>query len=237
MNRLMLSVAAAIVSATIGAQAEVQKKDVNIQAPDGVILKGTYFSPGNLGPGMLLLHQCDMDQRAWDGLASDLANAGLHVLTFDFRSFGETGGDDAAREKWPGDVDAAYAHLLSQDGVDRTRVAVGGASCGVAQSADLATRRPEIKTLLLLSSSRAAAAKDHIANTPALAVFGAASEGDEGSAAGIREALEASKHPRSVLKIYPGTEHGVPMFEKNSELRPAIVNWLTTQLAVRAGTD
>ena len=226
MNRLMLSVAAAIVGATIGAQAEVQKEDVNIQAPDGIMLKGTYFSPGSLGPGMLLLHQCDMDQRAWDGLASDLANAGLHVLTFDFRSFGETGGDDAA-----------YAHLLSQDGVDRTRVAVGGASCGVAQSADLATRRPEIKTLLLLSSSRAAAAKDHIANTPALAVFGAVSEGDEGSAASIREALEASKHPRSVLKVYPGTEHGVPMFEKNSELRPAIVSWLTTELAVRAGTD
>ncbi len=245
MRKFMLTVAALVVSSAIGAHAEVQKKDVDIQAPDGVKLKGTYLSPGRPGPAMLLLHQCNMDRHAWEGLASDLADAGVHVLRLDFRGYGESGGERSqdratqqtiVREKWPGDVDAAYAYLLAQNGVDRARVAAGGASCGVGQAASLAARRPEIKTLMMLSSSTAEASKDYIMNTPALAVFGGASEEDERSAASIKAALGASKNPDSVLKIYPGAEHGVPMFDKNPELRPMIVNWLKAQLLVKTGS-
>src|SRR6516165_6255212 len=95
-----------------GLSAETQKKDAVIKAADGIDLKVTYFSPGRPGPGILLLHQCNMDRHAWDGLAKDLADAGFHVVTLDYRGFGESGGDRAQREKWPGDVDAAYAYLL-----------------------------------------------------------------------------------------------------------------------------
>ncbi|MBV8729942.1 MAG: hypothetical protein JO336_09045, partial [Acidobacteriia bacterium] len=56
-------------------------------------------------------------------------------------------------------------------------------------------------------------------------------EGDTNAAKGIREAEQASKNPHSTLKIYAGTEHGVPMFAKNAELEPMIVQWLKTQLA------
>src|ERR1700722_2349872 len=95
-----------------GLSAEVIKKDVDIKAPDGVNLKGTYFSAGRPGPAMLLLHQCNMDRHAWDGLAEDLAGNGFNVLTIDYRGFGESGGGkstdpdarSAARQKWPGDV-------------------------------------------------------------------------------------------------------------------------------------
>src|SRR5579864_1443512 len=72
--------------------ADTQKKDVDIKAPDGTSLKGSYFSPGRPGPAILLLHQCNMDRHAWDGLAKDLVDAGFHVLTFDFRGYGESGG-------------------------------------------------------------------------------------------------------------------------------------------------
>ena len=63
-----------------------------------------------------------------------------------------------------------------------------------------------------------------------LAIFGAASEGDTGAAAGIKAALEASKNAKSTLKMYGGTEHGVPMFAKNAELQPMIVAWLKARL-------
>jgi dienelactone hydrolase len=227
-----------------GLSAEVHKKDVDIKAPDGVDLKGTYFSAGQPGPAILLLHQCNMDRHAWDGLAQDLAGNGFHVLTIDFRGFGESGGGkftdpaqrSAAREKWPGDVDAAYAYLIGQKGVDQARVAVGGASCGVTQSSDLAARHMEIKALLLLSGMASDPAKAYIAGNPSLPVFGAASEGDTGAAKGIREAVSASKDPKSTLKIYPGTEHGVPMFAKNPDLEPMIVAWLKAQLPGAGGT-
>jgi len=34
-----------------------------------------------------------MDRHAWDGLAKDVADAGFHVLTIDYRVYGESGGD------------------------------------------------------------------------------------------------------------------------------------------------
>jgi len=243
----MKTIAIAIVATltfAAGLSAEVQKKDVDIKAPDGVNLKATYFSAGRPGPAMLLLHQCNMDRHAWDGLAADLAGNGFNVLTVDYRGFGESGGSKstdpdtraANRQKWPSDVDAAYAYLTNQKGVDQSRVAVGGASCGVTQSSDLATRHHEIRALLLLSGMASDAAKAYIASNPSLPVFGAASEGDTGAAKGIQEAVSASKDTKSVIKIYAGTEHGVPMFAKNPELEPMIVQWLKAQLPPAGGT-
>jgi dienelactone hydrolase len=192
-----LTIASTLIFA-VGLSAEVQKKDVDIKAPDGVNLKGTYLSPGRLGPAMLLLHQCNMDRHAWDALAADLADNGFHVLAIDYRGYGESGGDKytdadqrraAMQQKRPGDVDAAYAYLTSQKGVDPARIAVGGASCGVTPSSDLATRHHEIKALMLLSGTASDAAKAYIAASAPLPVFGAASEGDTGAAKGIKEAV------------------------------------------------
>ena len=219
-----------------GLSAETQKKDAVIKAADGIDLKVTYFSPGRPGPGILLLHQCNMDRHAWDGLAKDLADAGFHVVTLDYRGFGESGGDRAQREKWPGDADAAYAYLLAQKDVDKTRVAAGGASCGVTLSSDLANRHHEVRALMLLSGQASDAAKAYLTATPAIPVFGAASDGDTSAAKGINEAVAASKNPHSTIKIYSGTEHGVPMFAKNAELEPMIVTWLKTQLAPPGGS-
>jgi dienelactone hydrolase len=245
MKRCVATLTAAFLAVATAASAQVQKKDIDIKAPDGVSLKATYFSPERPGPAILLLHQCNMDRHAWDSLASDLAGGGVHVLTLDFRGYGESGGDkltDAAQrravvqEKWPGDVDAAYAYLLSQKGVDTSHLAAGGASCGVTQSSDLAARHHDIKTLLALSGTATDATRTHIAQTPALAIFGAASDGDSGAAKGIREILDASKNPRSTVKIYGGTEHGVPMFARNPELEPMIVAWMKQQLLPKGGT-
>jgi dienelactone hydrolase len=237
--RAILSILVAALALEISVLAEPQTQDVDIKAPDGVILKGTFFSTGRTGPAMFLLHQCNMDRHAWDGLAKDLVEAGISVLTIDFRGFGESGGERSGfaeltqtviPRKFPGDVDAAYAFLLSQPNVDKSRLAAGGASCGVTQSTNLATRHPEVKTLMLLSGIASDEGKAHIAKTPALAIFGAAAEEDRSAAAGIKAALEASKNPQSVLKIYEGAEHGVPMFAKNPELQPMIVAWLKKQL-------
>jgi dienelactone hydrolase len=246
MKCVVMTIAAlTLAGAAAAAQKDVQRKDVDIKSAN-VMLKGTYFSPGRPGPAMLLLHQCNMDRHAWDTLAADLAGAGIHVLTIDYRGYGESGGEkltDAAerrismQQKWPGDVDAAYDYLVAQKGVDKAHVAAGGASCGVTQSSDLATRRHDIKTLVLLSGNASDATRAYIAQTPGLAVFGAASDGDGNAPKAIKEIVEASKNPQSVVKIYTGTEHGAPMFAKNPDLEPMIVSWVKARLTAKTGTD
>src|SRR5687767_12950878 len=104
--------------------------DVQLVAPDGVKLKATYYAAAKPGPGLLLLHMCNSNRQAWSRLASQAAARGYHVLTMDYRGYGESEGtrstDGAAQqaivtEKWPGDVDAAFTWLTSQKDVDRQR--------------------------------------------------------------------------------------------------------------------
>jgi len=231
--------------------ASAEKRDVDIRAVDGTILKGSYFFPDKSGPAILLFHQCNMDRHAWDSLANDLVKVGFHVLTFDLRGFGQTGGalpppppppPSAARGAstqpvptalplpFMQDGEAAYAYLLSQKGVDKARIAAGGASCGVELSTNIASRHADLRALVLLSGGTNSGALAHIAATPSLPVFGSAAERDPDGTE-IRKILAASKNTGSTLKMYAGTEHGVAMFAKNPELRPLIVKWLQQQLS------
>ena len=92
---------------------------VDPKAADGTIQKATYFAAANPGPGVLQVHQSHRTRDSWDGVARQLAAAGINTPTPDMRGFGETGGTppffkrtDAERAKvramWPSDVDTAF---------------------------------------------------------------------------------------------------------------------------------
>ena len=60
-----------------------------------------------------------------------------------------------------------------------------------------------------------------------MGVFGAAAEDDQviaGVAGVITRAVDGSKNPRSTATIVKGTEHGLPMFDKNPDLEPQLVS-------------
>lgn len=221
--------------------AETTSTDVDIVSADGAKLRATYTSPGTSGPAMLLIHQCNLDRTAWKELTDQLVGAGVHVLAMDLRGFGESPGEpmrnraefQALMQVSPPDVDAALDFLLSQDGVDSKRVGAGGASCGAMLTADLAARNDKITTLMLLSGTPSEEAREHIAGTKKLAVFTAATRGDDvtpGVANWLEHAADSSPNRRSTAKIFDGTEHGLPMFEKNPSLGPDLIDWLKARL-------
>ncbi len=235
----LIAATALVASAIVPAWAKTM--DVDLETSDGTKLKATYMSPGKPGPAMLLIHQCNMDRSSWSVIAPQLVDAGVHVLTMDLRGFGESegvgmrgeGGFRSFMQNSTADVDMAYAYLVGQAGVDGARVAVGGASCGAMLTADLASRQSGITALMLLSGPPSEAAVAYMAATPGLAVFAAAASGDmvvKGVADQLQSAVDGSKHPHSTAKIYDGPEHGLPMFEKNADLQPALVTWLKTEL-------
>src|ERR1700687_5350487 len=81
-----------ILAAACAAQQAPAPRVVNLTAADGTKLKGTFFSAGKAGPGVLLLHQCNQQRKGWDGLATQLAAAGISVMTLDYRGYGESEG-------------------------------------------------------------------------------------------------------------------------------------------------
>jgi len=135
-----------ILAVSCAAQQAPAPRVVDLAAADGTKLKATFYSAGKPGPGVLLLHQCNQQRKGWDGLATQLAAAGISVLTLDYRGYGESEGTapkdlppaegaKVLNEKWPGDVDVAYGYLVSQPGVNARVIGAGGASCGVNQGA------------------------------------------------------------------------------------------------------
>lgn len=225
------------------AQTPPAPRVVNVIAEDGNILKGTYFSAGKPGPGFLLLHQCNRQRKVWDALASGMAASGINVLTVDFRGFGESGGTraqmlikqgkDVITDKWPADMESAFALLRSQKGVTRDLIGVGGASCGVNQAVQLARRHPQqVHALVLLSEGTDKEGRAFLRSSRNLPMFLAAADDDPDPAvADIMKWLAGISPDRAnKFEHYSKGGHGVEMFAAHPELPKEIIEWVTANL-------
>jgi dienelactone hydrolase len=221
---------------------------VDLSASDGTKLKATFFAAGKPGPGVLLLHQCNRQRKVWDGLAQQLAAAGINVLTLDYRGFGESGGErfdklapqaqgQVNREKWPGDIDQAFHYLVSQPGVRKDAVGVGGASCGVNNSIQTARRHPgEVKSLVLLSGNTDFNGRQFLREAKLPVLFSVADDDEFApSILAIEWLFIITPNPGKKFLHYTNGGHGADMFPVHPELPAAIVEWYTTTLIKTPG--
>jgi dienelactone hydrolase len=219
------------------------QKDVDITAPDGIKLRATFFAAGKPGPGVLLLHMCNTTRKSWEPVAKQLSEKGINALTIDNRGFGESGGPrfDLSKpdvikqlnEKWPGDFDAAYEFLASQPGVDKTRIAAGGGSCGVDNALKLAERHTDLKSLVLLAGGTDLAGINYIAQHPELPIFTAAAADDQYNPNTIQLMQwfsEISGNPRTKFSGFKDGRHGTEIFGPHPELVDQIVAFLVDTL-------
>lgn len=218
----------------------------DLTTADGIGLKATYFAAGKSGPGVLLLHQCNRQRKVWDGLAKQLALAGVNVLTLDLRGFGESGGTPQAQatpqqqaelqRKWPDDIDVAFQYLKSQPGVTQDVMGVGGASCGVNNSVQTARRHSEVKSLMLLSGSTNRDGRQFL-RTSNLPVFFAVADDDEfpPTVEAIEWLYTLTGNPGKDLKHYQTGGHGADMFPVHPELPKEIAAWFVTTLIKTPG--
>ncbi len=225
--------------AAASAAEPIRGQDLEVRAPDGVALRATYWSPGRPGPGVLLLHMCNSDRKAWAGLGPLLAAKGLHALALDYRGYGESGGERPAefqerqriiREKWAGDVDAAFEALRARLGAEAPIVGAAGGSCGVHQAIQLARRHPEVRTVALLAGNTDAEGEDFLAASPWLPVFAAAARDDFGAVPGTRWVQGFSSNPANRFAEYPDGGHGTEIFAVHADLEPAIAAWFEEHL-------
>lgn len=222
-------------------------RDVTLTAADGTPLKAAYYAAAQPGPGVLLLHMCNTTRKSWEPLAPQLAAAGIHALSLDYRGFGESGGDradalapqDAQRiitEKWPGDIDKAYEFLLAQPGVNKARIGAAGGSCGVNQAVRFAARHPEVGSLVLLAGGLDAEGIRFLTETPSVPLFAAAAADDQFDANApdtMRFILALSGNPRNKFAGFKDGKHGTEIFGPHPELPKQIVAWYVDTLITR----
>ncbi|HLN03825.1 MAG TPA: hypothetical protein VK335_31350 [Bryobacteraceae bacterium] len=242
---------------------------VDLKASDGTILKASYFPAAKPGPGVLLLHQFNRTLKAWDDLAGQLAAAGINTLTVDMRGFGESGGTpntkltDAERAKVrtmrPSDIDTAFQYLVSQPGVKRDVIGVGGAGeLGVGRSVEVARQHSaEVKSLALLSGETLQDGLQFLRQASQLPGLFVVADDDEYPP--TVEAMEllyiTSSNPGKKFVHYSAAQeapwlwyegpevgkapanggHGTDMFKVHPELPGIIVDWFVTTLIKTPG--
>jgi pimeloyl-ACP methyl ester carboxylesterase len=211
------------------AGAQVAVSDLDVIAADGAKLRATYVSPGKPGPGVLLLHQCNMDRKSWAKFATELARTGIHSLAVDYRGFGESprGGSPESRSS---DLDAALASLISRKGVNNHSIALVGASCGVDNAVRLAERAGTIKVLMLLSGPVSAAGLKYLHDHPRISIFGAASSSEEFAVSALRAAAGSSSNRNTLVEVVTADGHGAPLFDADPILLSKAIEWLTRAL-------
>ena len=253
----LLSAVAIFVAEAFAKETKSTGRVVDLKSTDGTILKATYFAAAKSGPGALLFHQSNRTRESWDGVAQQLAAAGMNVLAVDSRGHGGSGGI-YDNKKTPEDVDAAFNYLVSQPGVKRDAIGAGGAGwLGVIGSVEAARRHPEIKSLVLMSGEtlRDGLQFLHQASLlPELFVFS-----DEDEYPPTQDAMKllyvTASSPSKKLVHYSAAEdapwlwyetsdagkvsahggHGTDMFKVHPELPGIIVQWFVTTLIKTPG--
>ena len=179
---------------------------VDITATDGVQLVG--HLAGSDGPGIVFGHMYPADQRSWTSFAEEMAKAGFRTLTFDFRGYGESGGEKnvAAIDR---DMEGAYRFMI---GRKIRPVYVAGASMGGTAALIVAARVP-VAGVATLSAPVAFRGLDATSSLGALTMpkLFIASADDAPAAAAVKELVARSPEPKT-LTVVPGTAHGTDLF-------------------------
>jgi dienelactone hydrolase len=241
---------------------------VELNASDGAMLKATYFAAAKPGPGVLLLHQSNRARKSWDAVAGQLAGAGIYTLTLDMRGFGDSGSPytkltDAeraqVRSRWPGDVDTAWQYLVSQPGVKRDVIGVGGAGWfGVLHSVEIARQHPaEVRSLVLLSGETLQDGLQFLRQAVQLPELFVVADDDEypptveamellyitASNPGKKFVHYSAAHEApwvwyetaDVDKVPATGGHGTDLFKIHPDLPGIVVNWFVTTLIQAPG--
>jgi len=224
---------------------------VDLKTANGTNLKGTYFAAAKPGPGVLLFHQSNRTRKSWDDVGRQLAAIGINVLTVDADP------NKTRKQRWPGDLNAAFEFLRSQPGVNRDVIGVGGAGViGVEDSVETARLHPaEVKSLVLLAGETESL--DFLRQATQLPELFVADDNDEYPP--IVEAMEllyvtasspsrkfvhySASHevpwlwyePFDLGRVPAGGGHGTDMFIVHTELPGIIVDWFVTTLIKTPG--
>lgn len=175
---------------------------------DQIVLNGRLYGDDH-DTLVILTHMRPNDQTAWFPFAQALADYGYAALTFDFRGYGASDGDQDFA-KLDEDLEAAINYMRARG---RDKIFLVGASMGATTAIDVAAVE-DVEGVVSISAPSEFEGHDAVAaignvSEPKLLI---ASEGDAAARVSLEELLAAAGQPVE-SQIYPGDAHGTDLFE------------------------
>jgi dienelactone hydrolase len=203
--------------------APAASESVSFQTEDGLTIRGHLFGDGETA--VILCHMRPSDQSSWYPFAEELAASGYTALTFDFRGYGESEGDQEL-SKIDLDVEAAVGAMRERG---NERIYLVGASMGGTASLMVAARE-EVAGVVAVSAPaqfEGLSAEEIIAqvNEPKLFI---ASAGDSSAMTSLETLFEQAPEPKE-QRVFEGSAHGTALLEEEhaQEAKAAITSFLS----------
>jgi|SRR5919108_2781277 pimeloyl-ACP methyl ester carboxylesterase len=202
---------------------------VRFETDDGIVLTGELRGTGPAA--VVMAHAYPEDRRSWADFAEFLQGKGYLTLTFDFRGYGDSAGEQDVPEMWR-DVVAATARLRAR-GADR--VVLIGASMGGTASL-IAAARSSVNGVITLSAPTTfmglSAPAEVLAAIDEPKLFLAAA--GDGSAAESAQALYEQSSGGKRVEIVTGEGHGTELLEggQTEVVRNLILQFLAANTKV-----
>jgi len=147
----------AYMPSTGASQTPVGAEDIWFTTADGLSLHGWFFRArdaelGQPRPAVLHLHgnAGNMANHVW--FSEFLTDHSMHVMMFDYRSYGQSDKGKLRRDPVLKDAHAALDALLARDDVDPDRVGVYGVSLGGVFALPLTAQRDEVRAICTLAT-------------------------------------------------------------------------------------
>jgi len=204
-------------------------REVTFATSDGWTLRADWYPCAGARGAVVLLHERGGSAADWRAVAPMLVTARLAVLALDQRgagrSRGASNGPDAPWETGP-DIEAAVRWLAAPERGLKL-VALAGSSYGANNALLYAAAHPEVRSVALVSPGSdyhglriRDAARTY--GGRALVIW---ASGDSITGGGP-EILERAMGARADVRAYPGTAHGVAIFDEHPDARDAFVAFL-----------
>jgi len=213
-----------------------EPQNVTFAAKDGVQVSGSLYLPDKRpAPAVVLLHMMTRSRRDWDATAQKFVEAGIAVLSIDFRRGGlpntdKNGNDDLADLVL--DAAAARAYLGARPEIAPGRVGIAGASVGASVAVLAAAADESIRSIALLSPAleyrnlRIEAPIRKYGSRPALLV----ASSEDAYALRCARAMVGMGDGQRELRVLSGAGHGTNMLTHDPDLAAAVVDWFVRTL-------
>ncbi|MBU0639590.1 MAG: alpha/beta hydrolase [Planctomycetes bacterium] len=230
-----------------GPLAFADPEQVSFYTEDGVRIFADYYAPAKAAGGApmaILLHMYKHDRSSWKPLASVLQKRGFATLAIDMRGHGESATTEAEKrvenrdtalfKDMYEDVRGAYDWLARQEGVDRARFALVGASVGCSVALRYAAQDKSVDALVCL--------------TPGVEYLGLDSKRDIRKIVGRKMLLMATADERAAcdelkpltdgvgVRVFEGQAHGTRMFGVVSGIESEVAEFLSDAVGPPAKT-